>query len=147
MLETASESSIARPHLPVWIYEAFVRTASEAIIVVDHEGVIQLWNHGAEQLFGYAPAEMLGAPLDAIIPERLRAAHNAGFRRAVDSGTTKYQGKVMNTRAVHKNGTKLYVDLSFSLLIDREGRVAAVAAVGRDSTERYRAEAKAQRAT
>jgi PAS domain S-box-containing protein len=74
--------------------------------------------------------------LDVIIPERLRAAHWEGFNRAIDSGQTKYAGKVITTRSAHKNGGKLYVDLSFALVRDRAGAVIGALAIGRDCTAR-----------
>ena len=127
-------------NFPTWLYQAVVERSHEAIIVVDRGGQVILWNEGAERLFGYTTSEMLGHPLDPIIPERLRAAHTAGFERAVTAGTTKYGGKVMATRACHKSGERRYVDLSFSLLTDDAGHVVAVAAVGRDCTERHLAQ-------
>ncbi len=118
------------------VHRAIVEQAPEAIIVVDREGIVRIWNAGAQALFGFSAAEMLGVGLEAIVPERLWPAHDTGFRRAVDSGHARYAGRVMTTRAVHKDGGKRYVDLSFTLLRDGQGEVAAVAAVGRDCTER-----------
>lgn len=119
------------------VHRAVVEQAQEAIIVVDRAGVVRVWNAGAEALFGHSAAEMLGAGLEAIVPERLWPAHDAGFRRAVDSGHTKYAGRVMTTRAVHKDGSKRYVDLSFTLLRDARGAVVGVSAVGRDCTGQH----------
>ena len=122
-------------HAPVC--QAIVEQAPEAVIFADRDGAIRLWNGGAETLFGYAASEVLGSSLDIIIPERLRAAHWEGFRRAVESGETKYSNRVLTTRSVHKNGARLYVDLSFGLVRDRSGAVAGAFAIGRDSTARY----------
>jgi PAS domain-containing protein len=47
----------------------------DAIIFADRDGRIGLWNRGAELIFGYAGADVIGHSLDIIIPERLRAAH------------------------------------------------------------------------
>ena len=49
-----------------------VMEAHDAIIVADREGVIRLWNRGAEIIFGFSPAEALGRSLHIIIPENLR---------------------------------------------------------------------------
>ena len=125
-------------HAPVC--QAIVEQAPEAVIFADRDGAIRLWNGGAETLFGYAASEVLGSSLDIIIPERLRAAHWEGFRRAIESGETKYSNRVLTTRSVHKNGARLYVDLSFGLVRDRSGAVAGAFAIGRDSTARYEAE-------
>jgi PAS domain S-box-containing protein len=75
-----------------------------------------------------------------IIPERLRAAHWAGFEKALGSGVTKYAGRVLTTRSVHKDGRRLYVDLSFALLKNADGTMAGALAIARDATERYLAE-------
>lgn len=109
----------------------------EAVIVVDRDEIVRLWNKGAENLFGYAADEIIGRNLDLIVPERLRQPHSSGFRKAVETGHTKYGGKVMTTRSVHKTGAKIYIDLSFALLRDAEGEVYGVSAVARDCTESY----------
>jgi len=109
----------------------------EALVFSDRDGVIRIWNRGAEVLFGFSAAEAIGAPLDLIIPEKLREAHNAGFRRAVASGHLKAEGKVLTTRANHKYGSRLYVDFSFGLLKDEAGELLGVFAVGRDATARH----------
>jgi PAS domain S-box-containing protein len=122
------------------VFQAIVEQAPDAIIVTDRDGAIRVWNRGAETIFGYAASEVLGANLDVIIPERLRAAHWAGFEKAIQTGETKYSGRVLTTRSVHKDGSRLYVDLSFGLVRDAGGAVTGVFAIGRDCTARYAAE-------
>ena len=80
----------------------------------------------------------MGGNLDVIIPERFRAAHAAGFMKAVDTGETKYRNRVMTTRSVHKDGSRLYVDLTFGLVKDPNGGVIGVLAIGRNVTESHR---------
>lgn len=112
-----------------------VQALPEALVVVDLRQRIVLWNPAAERLFGYAAAEMLGEELNLIVPERFRAAHDAGFARAVASGELRVAGRVMRTRAQPKDGRKLYVDFSFALVKDADGRVVGVLATARDATE------------
>lgn len=114
---------------------AIVEQAPDAMIYAGRDGAIRIWNHAAETLFGYSAAEVMGGSLDVIIPERFRAAHAAGFDRAVATGETKYKNRVMTTRSVHKNGRRLYVDLTFGLVKDAGGGVIGVLAIGRDVTE------------
>jgi PAS domain S-box-containing protein len=121
--------------------EAIVAEAAEAVIAVDRDGAIRLWNRGAEALFGDTAAEALGQGLDLIVPERFRAAHGSGFRRAVGSGRTAGRDRVRTTRSMHKDGRKLYVELSFGLVYDGSGGVAGAFAVGRDGTARHAAAA------
>ncbi|MBK0393694.1 PAS domain-containing protein [Ramlibacter algicola] len=130
--------------LPPDFHALLLEQMLEAVIVSDTQGIVRAWNRGAEMLFGYAAAEMLGQPMHGIIPERLRAAHDAGFARAVASGELRAQGKVLTTRAVPKDGRRMYVDFSFGLLRDANGQVKGVFAVGRDVTERQLAQAQAR---
>jgi len=107
----------------------------EALVVADPQGVIRYWNGAAERLFGHSQDEAVGAGLDLLVPERFKGAHDAGFARAVASGQLRVGGRVMRTRANHKDGRKLYVDFSFALLKDAGGQVVGVYATGRDATE------------
>ena len=124
------------PHL----LEAIALQIPDAVIFADRDGVIRVWNQGAETVFGFAANEVVGQSLDVIIPERLRPAHWAAFRRAIADGRTRYGNQVRTTRSIHKDGRKLYVDLSFGLVIDTAGAVAGAVAVGRDCSERYLSE-------
>jgi PAS domain S-box-containing protein len=117
-----------------------VRLAPDAIIFADSAGLIRLWNLSAESLFGFAAAEVVGSSLDVIIPERLRGPHWQGFHTAIGTGVTKYAGRVLTTRSVHKDGRQLYVDLSFALLRDGGGAVTGALAIARDCTQRYLSE-------
>jgi PAS domain S-box-containing protein len=124
--------------------KAIIEQAGEAIIAVDREGRVLLWNRAAETLFGFSADEAKAAGLDVIIPERFRAAHWAGFDRALASGQTKYGTKVLTTRSQRKDGSTLYVDLSFGLLRDAAG-IHGAFAIARDCTERFLVD-KARRA-
>jgi len=121
-------------------FEALVEQMPVSIIVADREGLIRVWNRASEALFGHCLREVLGRSLDIIIPEHLRPAHWEGYERSLASGETKYAGRVMTTRAVHKDGRKLYVDFSFGMLKDPSGAVVGAIAAGRDATARYLAE-------
>ena len=120
--------------------EAILAQTPEAIVFADRDGLIRLWNHGAEVLFGFPAAEVIGTSLDVIIPERFREAHWAGYRRAIAAGQVRHGDRVRTTRAIHRFGHKLYVDLSFALVRDASGAVIGSVAVGRDGSDRYLAE-------
>lgn len=122
------------------LFHTIVAQAPDAIIFADREGAIRVWNNGAEALFGHAAAEVLGASLDLIIPERFRRAHWDGFRRAIDCGRTRLGGQALTTRSMHKDGSTLYLDLSFSLVRDEAGAVTGALAIGRNCTARQRSE-------
>ena len=119
------------------LFRAIVAQAPDVIIFADCQGAIRVWNHGAETVFGHSAAEALGESLDLIIPERLRTAHWNGFHKAVNSGQTRYQNQVLTTRSMHKDGSRLYVELSFGLVRDGNGAIVGSLAIGRDCTARH----------
>ena len=89
----------------------------EAVIHADRQGLIALWNPAAETMFGFSTAEAIGQSLDIIIPERLREAHWRGFNAAIASGRTRLNGRPTVTRALHKSGATLYVEMSFAMVL------------------------------
>jgi PAS domain S-box-containing protein len=122
------------------LYRVIVEQASDAVIFADLDGIVRLWNLGAEEIFGYSAAEILGNSLDVIIPEHLRSAHWAGFRRAMGAGHTKYKRIALTTLANHKSKKSLYIDLTFNIVKGPAGGVIGAQASARDVTERYLAE-------
>ena len=123
-----------------WLARAVVREAPEAIVVADPNGVITLWNAGAGRIFGYEEAEAVGQTLDLIIPEKQRPRHWAGYDQTMATGITKYGDALLKVPAVHRDGRRLSIEFSVALLRDEEGKIAGIAAVIRDSTERWAAD-------
>jgi len=130
--------------LPAPPLDAVFDQAPVALILADREGRIVAWNRAAASLFGFSAAEVVGQSLDVIIPERLRRAHWDAYDRSLETGQTKHTGAVLTTRSMHKDGRKLYVDLSFGLVKEANGFVLGAFAVGRDCTARYEAERAAK---
>jgi PAS domain S-box-containing protein len=124
---------------PGALHEAIVASLADAVIFADPQGIIRVWNAAAQAVFGFSAEEALGRNLDLIIPERLRAAHWAGFDRALRSGTLRLAGRATLTRGLHKDGRRLYVDMSFAIVRSRRGEVLGAAAVARDVTAREEA--------
>lgn len=117
---------------------------ADALIYSDRSGTIMRWNRAATALFGFSAAEALGQNLDLIIPEHLRAAHWRGFEAALASGRTRLSGKPTLTRALHKSGRKLYIEMTFALVRDSGGNVLGSVAMARDVTERVERERAAK---
>jgi len=120
--------------------ERLVEQAPDAIVFADTAGTIHVWNAAAERIFGFTGREALGANLNIIIPERLREAHWRGFERALGERTTKYAGQALPTRSTRSDGTPIYVELSFSIVLDEKGDVLGALAHARDITERFEKE-------
>src|SRR5262245_39392876 len=93
--------------------EAVLDQMADAVIYADRDGKIRLWNRAAVAMFGYEAAEALGSSIDIIVPERLREPHWRGFNAAMASGALRLSGRPTLTRAQHKDGSRLYIELSF----------------------------------
>ena len=114
--------------LPNTLCAAILEQCADAIIYADREGRIRRWNAAAQRLFGFTPEEVLGQSLDVMIPERLRPAHWAGYRAAMESGGTKHSGKPTLTKALHRSGTTVYVEMGFAVVSDpAQGSLGSVA--------------------
>lgn len=118
-------------------FPAVVEQALDATIFADREGIVRIWNARAEMVFGFSASEAIGGSLDVIIPEDLRAAHWRGFNRAIAAGRTRLGGRAMVTRAVHKQGGKLYVELSFGIVKGGPQGVMGALATAKDITQSY----------
>jgi PAS domain S-box-containing protein len=138
------ESRVSNTEQP-GLSQALIEHLSDAVIFADREGLIRVWNAGAEAVFGYSADQVLGRRLDVLIPERLRPAHWAGFDAAVKTARMKHGRQSITTRAIHKDGSALYVDVSFALVTDGAGQVLGSVAVARDTTSRFRAEKESRK--
>jgi PAS domain S-box-containing protein len=119
---------------------AIIEQSADALIFADAAGVIRIWNAAATGIFGFSADEAIGRSLDLIIPEHLRQAHWSGFRRAIESGVTRLGGRATITRAMHKAGNRLYVEMSFAIVRGSEGTIVGSVAIARDATARYEEE-------
>jgi PAS domain S-box-containing protein len=117
-----------------------VAESRDAIIFADRDGRVRLWNAGAEAMFGYRAAAMEGRNLDLIIPEALRDRHNEGYRRAVAAGTSKYATELLAVPGLRKDGTRLSLEFTLTLIKDERGEVLGAAAIIRDVTARWQRE-------
>jgi PAS domain S-box-containing protein len=113
--------------------------SADAIISVDADQRITLFNEGAEKIYGYSRTEAVGAPLDMLIPARFRAAHHQHVARFA---TTPGMAKKMRVRegvvGLRKNGEEFPADAAISNLEVGGSRV--LTAVVRDATEQRRTE-------
>lgn len=110
---------------------ALLEQLPDAVIAADRAGVIRVWNAAAESLFGHRAKEAIGQSLDIVIPERLRPAHWKAYDEALEAGRTKHGHKVLTTRAVHASGEKLYVAMSFAVVLGPDGDAVGAVAVAR----------------
>lgn len=123
-----------------------VRGLADAVIICDSAGNIVLWNDAATRLFGFSADEAFGQPLDLIIPERLRTRHWEGYRTVMHTGHTDYGDRLLEVPALHKDGRRLSIAFTVSLLTE-PGRSTPVgiAAVIRDDTARWQQQRETQK--
>ena len=140
----ASAADTAPPRTPPVLtgapLTALLNIAADAIIVMDPHQRICLFNHGAEQIFGYTSAEMLGQPLDRLLPERFRMRHAQLVRNfAHDALPSRSMGERRSVVGLRANGEEFAAEASITR-IDTEGGVS-FAVILRDISARTRAEA------
>jgi PAS domain S-box-containing protein len=120
-----------------WLCRRLVEQSRDAIIFADKNGLIRLWNVGAEAMFGYRAAEMEGQSLDPIIPEALRARHHEGFRRVMAAGESRYAAGLLAVPGLKKDGSRISLEFTITLIKDDQGEVLGAAAIFRDVTIRW----------
>ena len=125
-------------------YRVITETAQDAIFTIDEESRILFVNPAVEQMFGYAPHDIIGKMLDVIIPERLRAAHRNGIRRYLATHERHIPWKGVELPAVHRDGHEFPVELSFGAWTD-DGRTV-FSGFARDITERRKTAAELETA-
>jgi PAS domain S-box-containing protein len=120
-------------------YRQLLDTAPDAMVVVDADERISLVNLQTEKLFGYARAELVGQPLELLIPERFRAAHAGHLGRYLATPVTRSMGSGLELFGLRKDGSEIPIEVSLSPLRTSGG--TSVSAAIRDITERKRLEA------
>jgi len=120
-----------------WLCEGIVEQVPLAIIFGDREGIVRLWNKGAEAMFGWTAEEALGKSMELIIPEKHRARHWEGYFQVMETGTTKYGTSVLAVPAVTKDGRRISVEFNVALLKGPDGRVLGAAASIQDVSARW----------
>lgn len=126
-------------------FRSVAQSANDAIVSADQRGNIIAWNTGAERIFGYQEAEVLGKPFTMLMPERYQHAHEQGLERMRESGEAKSLGKTTELAGHRKSGQEFPLELSLSGWKTGEGEFYT--GIIRDITERKHAEEALQALT
>jgi PAS domain S-box-containing protein len=134
-LPSASDFERASAH-----FAAIVESSDDAIVGKTLQGIVTSWNAGAERLFGWTAAEMIGQPILKIIPEYLQHEEN------IILGKLRAGERIQRYETVrqHKSGRLLEISLTVSPVRDRSGAIVGAAKIAHDITARKRAERKAE---
>jgi len=104
-------------------HRELVEASLDAFIAMDGSGVITDWNAAAEALFGWPAAAAIGRSVaETIVPERLRARHQAGLARLAAGGEGSVIGQRLELPALRRDGSEVPVELSISMSEDHDGR-------------------------
>jgi len=119
-------------------FESLLEAMPDALVVVDHEGVIRSVNHQTELLFGYDRGDLVGAALELLVPESLRLVHKVHREGYVAAPFTRTMGQDLELHGRRRDGTLFPLDIALSEA-DTEDGPLVIAAV-RDLTGRKETE-------
>ena len=124
-----------------FLYRQLVDGSPDAVVFGDAQGIIRLWNAGAEAIFGFTAAEAVGQSMDIIIPERLRGRHWEGYHRTMATGVSRYgAGDLLAVPAITRDGRNISIEFTIQMLKGPSGEILGPVATMRDVTKRFQRE-------
>ena len=121
------------------LFQAIFENSTEGMVVIDEEGIVQVFNPAAETLFGYTSDEIVGQNVSILMPQEDRAEHEDRVRRS-DLKLRRYIHQARDLTAQHKDGSTFPIELNISpMVVDGHKRVVGIF---RDITERKAMECK-----
>jgi PAS domain S-box-containing protein len=119
-------------------FRDLLEAAPDAIIETDAEGRIVLLNRGTEKMFGYSREELLGAPVEMLVPDAARSRHHEHREKYRAHPSTRPMGIGLTLEGRKKDGSRIPVEISLSPVESEDG--FRVTAIIRDVSERKKAE-------
>ncbi|MBC9733159.1 PAS domain S-box protein [Nocardioides marmotae] len=124
-------------------FRELIEAAPDPTVIVDGSGVIVQGNRQVDRVFGYQPGELVGSPIEHLVPERFRHGHVAQRSGYVGAPVIRGMGQGRELHAVRKDGSEFPVEISLSPIETDDGLL--VAAAIRDVSERRRIQQTADR--
>ena len=115
------------PNSDTDLFAQLVDSAPDALILVAEDGVIRLVNRRAEELFGYERSELLGQPIELLVPESFRAAHGGHREGYLLAPKRRPMGSELELFGRRKDGREFCVEISLSPIAAAEGTLVAAA--------------------
>jgi two-component system sensor kinase FixL len=119
-------------------YRVIAESASDAILTIDEESTILFASSAVEKIFGYEPDQLVGRPLDLLMPGRFSAEHTAAMKRYLETGSRTISWKARELPGLHRDGREIPLDISFGEFF--KGGRHFFSGIVRDITERKQAE-------
>jgi PAS domain S-box-containing protein len=104
-------------------YRVLVETASDGVVSIDEDGMIQFANPATKSIFGYDPAELMGKPLTVLMPEYMRKLHENGFKSYLATGERHINWQGAELTGLHKDGREFPIEVSFGELTNNGHRL------------------------
>lgn len=124
------------------MFESFFDSAPDAILVTDRRGHITDVNQQSEQMFGFRREELIGRPIEALVPEHLREGHHFHREKYFSAPKVRPMGQGLELFARRQDGSQFPVDITLSPM--RSGATTRVLAAVRDMTEQRLAQDRLQ---
>ncbi|HUB19240.1 MAG TPA: PAS domain S-box protein [Acidobacteriaceae bacterium] len=119
-------------------YRVVVETASDAVISIDEGGRIILANPATKRIFGHNPEDLIGRPLTVLMPQAMRALHETGYQRYLETGTRRLNWQGTEMSALRANGKEFPAEISFGEMTADGGKIFT--GFIRDLSEKKRSE-------
>lgn len=104
--------------------QALFQSAAQGIVIVDRSGNIVMANPASERLFGYSAGELIGKPIENLVPATMSQSHGDYRARYFASPQTRPMGLGLDLRARRKDGTEFYAEISLSYFSSANGTLA-----------------------
>ncbi len=117
-------------------FRGILEHSVDAIVILDMDSRITVWNRGAEMMFGYTAEEALGKPLNFLLPKEHWKQCSENFKRAVTEGHVTD----IESPRIRKDGEVIIVDQTLTSIYDSNGEIVGFVAIMRDITRRKKTE-------